>query len=250
MKREEIAQQILEERKLRRYVRKAIKVIKERKNRKLTQEQKLRKYIRALIQEANTGVSTETPHKSTGINALATLLKNIIPTLENEYKQLTTSPTQRESFRAHILRGVQNVLAPIDAVNNLGKPALPALAEAIDIGVGDDAGKFIPARQADFDQEKEAEEAAEEEKDTFGIEGQDETGRNFAERAFDKVENQIMDAYQALPAEEDKEAFYDYLLTNLKLYFDKFEDELAKDLEEPTTAEYESLKGQEEQQAV
>ena len=33
--------------------------------------------------------------------------------------------------------------------------------------------------------------------------------------------------------------FYDYLITNLKLYFDKFEDELSSSLPEPTTDEYE-----------
>jgi len=243
MQREEIAKQILEEQKLRRYVRRAIKVIKERKKNTLIQENRLRRYIRDLIQEANTDVSTNTPHKSTGINALAALLKNIIPTIEDEYKQLTSGPEQRESFRAHILKAVQNSLAPIDAVAN----APNELAEAIEIDVEDDASKFIPARQSDIDQETEAESAAEEAEDAFGIEGQDETGRNFAERAFNKVENQIVDAYKLLPAEEDKEVFYDYLLTNLKLYFDKFEDELSKDLEEPTTNEYEDLKGQEQQ---
>ena len=40
--------------------------------------------------------------------------------------------------------------------------------------------------------------------------------------------------------------FYDYLLTNLKLYFDKFEDELKANLPEPTTPEYEKAKGEEE----
>ena len=45
------------------------------------------------------------------------------------------------------------------------------------------------------------------------------------------------------------ELFYDYLLTNLKLYFDKFEDELAPSLEEPTTPEYEAEKRAEEASA-
>jgi hypothetical protein len=41
--------------------------------------------------------------------------------------------------------------------------------------------------------------------------------------------------------------FEDYLITNLKLYFDKFEDELSTTLEEPTTPEYEEEKGSEEE---
>jgi hypothetical protein len=41
--------------------------------------------------------------------------------------------------------------------------------------------------------------------------------------------------------------FYDYLLTNLKLYFDKFEGELAGSEAEPTTDEYEAEKAEEEE---
>jgi hypothetical protein len=42
-----------------------------------------------------------------------------------------------------------------------------------------------------------------------------------------------------LADEEDKDVFYDYLLTNMMLYFDKFEDELQADLPDVTTDEYE-----------
>ena len=58
------------------------------------------------------------------------------------------------------------------------------------------------------------------------LEGEDETGRNFATDAFSKVEKTILDSYNMLSNEEDQSFFYDYLITNLKLYFDKFEDEL------------------------
>jgi hypothetical protein len=37
---------------------------------------------------------------------------------------------------------------------------------------------------------------------------------------------------------EDQELFYDYLIANAKLYFDKFEDELSPDIEEPTNQAY------------
>jgi len=42
-----------------------------------------------------------------------------------------------------------------------------------------------------------------------------------------------------LADEEDKDVFYDYLVTNMLLYFDKFEDELQSDLPDVTTDEYE-----------
>ena len=111
--------------------------------------------------------------------------------------------------------------------------------EPLEIAVGDAAedDKFI-----DID-DTPAPTEGEEEEDTFGLEGEDETGRNFAQRAFEKIEKQIVEAYQLLGDEADKEAFYDYLITNLKLYFDKFEDELKPSLPEPTTPEYEKAAG-------
>ena len=41
---------------------------------------------------------------------------------------------------------------------------------------------------------------------------------------------------------DDQELFYDYLIANLKLYFDKFEGELAGDVEEPTNQAYNMAK--------
>jgi hypothetical protein len=56
------------------------------------------------------------------------------------------------------------------------------------------------------------------------------------------IETQVVDAFDLLSNNEDKELFYDYLITNVKLYFDKFEEEMAVNLEEPTTPEYEKAK--------
>ena len=85
----------------------------------------------------------------------------------------------------------------------------------------------------------------EEEEDTFSIEGADETGRNFAAITFNKVEKQILDAYESLANKEDAKLFYDYLLTNLKLYFDKFEDEILPAVPEPDSPDYEKKEDEE-----
>ena len=77
---------------------------------------------------------------------------------------------------------------------------------------------------------------------------EDETGRNFAEEAFDKVEKVISDAYMMLSDQKDQELYYDYLLTNLMLYFDKFEDDLATQLPKITTPEYEKAKEEPEEE--
>ncbi|RPG05074.1 MAG: hypothetical protein CBE07_002935 [Pelagibacteraceae bacterium TMED247] len=59
---------------------------------------------------------------------------------------------------------------------------------------------------------------------------------------FKKVSQYILDAYDSLANPKDKEIFIDYLITNVKLYFDKFESEIAKTVDEPTTDEYENAK--------
>ena len=75
-----------------------------------------------------------------------------------------------------------------------------------------------------------------------GLEGMDETGRNHAYTSFRKVSQYILDAYDSLANMDDKEIFVDYLITNLKLYFDKFETEMQSAVEEPTTQSYEDAK--------
>ena len=59
--------------------------------------------------------------------------------------------------------------------------------------------------------------------------------------SFKKFEKAIVDAYDILDNDEDRNTFEDYLKTNVLLYLDKFEDELAAagSLPEPTTPEYE-----------
>jgi len=59
---------------------------------------------------------------------------------------------------------------------------------------------------------------------------------------FKKIEKSILDAYDLLSNPQDQDLFYKYLITNVKLYFDKFEDQLASELQEPTTPEYEQAK--------
>lgn len=70
----------------------------------------------------------------------------------------------------------------------------------------------------------------------------DQTGRNIAFSSFKKIEQNILDSYELLDNEKDAKIFYDYLLTNVKLYFDKFEDELSGSVPDVTTPEYEQAK--------
>ena len=245
-------EQFIQEQKLRQHVRRAINHVRNLRLQEQSEEDKLRGVIRRLISEA--AVSEDPPHSNTGINALKHLLKNtnILKVLKDGYKALTTDADQRQSFRAHVINGVQGILAPARSLDKIDAAAEPVaggleevlkLLEEADIEVdveddmeGDDAAAFIDV---------EAEEGDEEE-DKFGIPGKDVTGRNFAEDAFNQIEQPIMDKYEVLDNAEDQEMFYNYLLTNLKLYFDKWEEELG-DVEEPTTPEYEEEKGKQDE---
>jgi len=111
----------------------------------------------------------------------------------------------------------------------------------VDIRIDDKPDdKFIDIRT---DAERAEEEPEENPVDSFGsgVEG-DETGRNVAYQSFKKIETSIIDSYELLADSDDQELFYDYLIANLKLYFDKFEDELDSSVEEPTNQAYDSAK--------
>ena len=217
-----------EELKLRKVIREGIKdILTEEKKavaQSLNEEKMLRKHIRKLITEVGTPDVEVSPERSTGINVLEDLLKKIIPTLEDDYKKLTTNIEQRESFRAHILAAADRTLRPVE----LNKDSSEELEEQIDIEVDAEDDNVDPAF-IDIDpgeEEPEIEEEEPDERETSGVEGQNLTGRNVAFEAFKKVENQIVDAYDVLSDEEDKGLFYDYLIKNIDLYFDKFETDL------------------------
>ena len=63
-------------------------------------------------------------------------------------------------------------------------------------------------------------------------------GAAFAEKAFSKVSTQIISTYEDLIQTKDAAAFEDWGLTNLKLYFDMFEDEMSSEGTEPESPEY------------
>ena len=229
----------------------------------------IRGYVRKVIAEDVARIPAElkyvlerssiadSPHRSTGINVLEDLLKKIVPILEEEFKLLTTDADQRQSFRAHIINAVQRTLAPskvnipapdqppgpVDEVMVVGNELLEDEEDvtvhiedepSFDTDIAsdpDDKEKFI-----DIDGDGKADDLplpGDEEEDTFTIPDEEETGRNFAARAFNKIEKQVQEAFTLLANDEDREVFYDYLITNLKLYFDKFEDELTAKIDEP-----------------
>ena len=270
-----------EEKMLREYIRKKISNIMFEQER---EEYKLRQVIRKLLREGD--ISDIHPHRSTAINTLEDVLKKAIPTLRTDYKRLTTDKAQRDSFRAHILKAMQDAVAP--SLNNakygaggtlLSEPSNlegeeEAPEETAEVApeeeeespeetpeeggedaVDDLAGDLKALEEADIDivdDEENPEDKPEEEKKLnvepdeepdeksefgAGLEDMDETGRNMAYTTFRKISQYILDAFDMLANLKDKEVFIDYLLTNTKLYFDKFESELQNTVDEPESPE-------------
>ena len=260
-----------EEEVLRENIRQLIKHVKQKK---LNEEEEIRNSLKTLmslelknmLSEAETPDQDPAPNKSTGINVLEDLLKKIIPVIKDDFRLLTTNEDQRSSFRAHIVKAVVDTLAPVEINNEASidkeeeddsseeEIEVLGLSEDVDIEIvsdGDD-DKFIDIRtdaeKADEDDEEEEEDPREE----FGkgLEDYDTTGRNMAYNTFKKIQTNIIDAYELLDDAEDQELFYDYLIANIKLYFDKYEDEMAGEIEEPTNQAYEDAKSEQEPEAI
>ena len=261
---------------IRKYIRQKVKsLFLEQKKQQFLQEQRLRKVVRGLLNEGD--ISDMHPHRSTGINVLEDVLKKMITTLRTDYKRMTTSKTQRESFRAHMISAVKKALAPslvndayLQGTDALMAEPTPNFEPSGDQGEttasqepagdrlsdDDDLMKSLDAlEEAEIDIDLEGEEQPESKKipvedddqpdeiEQFSDElsNMDETGRNMAFTCFKKISQYILDAYDTLANVEDKKIFVDYLITNMKLYFDKFEDELQKEVAEPTTQQYDSM---------
>tara|TARA_R110002020_G_scaffold401953_2_gene612115 strand:+ start:5547 stop:6374 length:828 start_codon:yes stop_codon:yes gene_type:complete len=251
-----------EEKALRTNIRHLIQNVKAKKANKNKKMQELvgtlvQHELKAMMMEASTPDVDPAPNKSTGINVLEELLKKIIPVLETDYKSLTTNNEQRKSFRAHIVNAVVGTLTPAQANNDASDQDLQEvnldMDEDVDVNIGDyDPAKTPGSGNADdkfidirTDAERKAEEEDEEPdpRDTFGsdVDG-DKTGRNMAYQSFKKIETTIIDSYELLGDPDDQELFYDYLIANLKLYFDKFEGELSGEVSEPTNQAYDNAK--------
>ena len=219
--------EFLQEIQLREHIREAIKVVKarrnERKAQELKEEQQLRSIIRELISEAGPAVGTEVVHDSTGMNALEDLFKNsnILDVLRKGYKSLTTTDEQRESYLNHIMAAVMSSL------DVEGSRYAVDIAEAIDVELGGDDEEDVPGI---IDVETEEKSKEEKELDDFSIEGSDKTGRNKSFNDYKNIEKSIITAFDGLDNYQDRKTFKDYALVNLKMYFNRFEDELGEAL--------------------
>jgi hypothetical protein len=134
--------------------------------------------------------------------------------------------------------------------------------EGIDIEVAGGAGDEDPFRTKEDDEaaakadeeekelqkkkDKEAYKDVEGEKQEFPeLPGLDETGRDEAVDIYKKIIDAVIRTYRRLHSEKDKAHYKDYLVTNLLLYFDKWESDIGG-VPDISTPEYEAEKAAKE----
>jgi len=209
--------QLVEEALLRKSIKNILGKIQENRKSVNKQEQTLRKLVRKMIvQEQATGEV-----KSTGIAELEDVLSQIVDTIQETYNKLKSDPEQRGSFRENLLDAVENLFLELDTMHQAGQ----ALQEAIEIDL-DDEDKFIEVRP-DKKKEEEEEGADAKEREGFGVDGMDETGKEYAFQVFKNrgVRQSIIDGYKNLKNDKDRKLFKDWMMINLNLYLKKFEEE-------------------------
>ena len=216
---------LIEEQLLRKNIRAALRIVLERRTLK---EKYIRQIVKKLLEE---GVETSPP-KSTGEAVLKDLLIDILTQIEKEYRNLTTSFEQRESYANHILNAVERELDMAD-INYASGPT-GGLEEAVEIDVEekDRPPEFV---ELEDDEVEEEVEIPEEEEFATGMEGEnaDKTGRDAAFAMWKSIGNTILVAYGGLYNEEDRAMFSEYLPINLKLHFEDMEERLSPELPAP-----------------
>ena len=110
--------------------------------------------------------------------------------------------------------------------------SLQALFEEADISiqVSDEElpeDKIVGPKRDEIEDEKQSKEDDENAESIDANE--DFTGRNRADLAFSKIEKSIKTSYDTLGNPADRQEFKTYLIANLKMYFEQFEQALAGD---------------------
>ena len=227
--------QLIKEELLREYIRKQLR------NQDVLVEQKenaLRDVIRNMLDE---GVDKEGTTENTGINALEKLLSgNVLTTFKDTYQELTSDPAQRVSYIKHMLSFIDDTLKPDQINDEVAEEEADAdELEEVKVSVGDEISDE-EALFPDIDDPQKNDEA-----DDFiltSLEGLDQTGRQFAVKAFNGGMNtQITKAYSMLRG-KDAELFKKYLLKNLDLHRMQAEKELPEPNDELANLPVEELK--------
>ena len=227
-------QELLEEFKLRRLIKKAIKI---KKIRTKKEEAKLRQAIRFILSEGDVDADTNpAPYASTAVNALADVFNQILPILKTGLRKLKR-PEERKSYRAHILQKFDSIFRNfegLDVTDKIGEGPVneEGKDEKLTINI-DDSARVMPSDGGEDERFKEEPKPKLDPDETdlnqLAIDTEDPTG---ARRAFSTINNSnieklLADTRRLLVRGEDKQEFKDYALYNVDLWLLTYEKEVA-----------------------
>jgi hypothetical protein len=220
---------------------------------------------KTLQTEVKTGsTSPDSPLDITAMNFLRDLLRNIVPVVQSAYKALTTDVKQRESYKAHVLAAVEDIINTESASPGESEDGKQQqeMEEVINIDFDDEADKgdeegFIEVEP----EEPEGPELSPEEEfsQNLGLndKGLDTTGRQQAMETMNAVTKQVSEMFRKIDPDSrvstekvpelskaypelvkdggvsERSVFKIYLLKNLMLYFERFETELNNSPQSP-----------------
>lgn len=151
----DMRQELQTEMMMRKYIRNKLrKQIHEEKKREEEQEHQLRLIVRELIKEAK---EMANPHPNTGINKLRDAFRKAKPTLKAKFQQLTSTPEQRETFTAHMLRAFVRLFDELDALQAQGdiESSLKDIESSAGAPAGESGLEAPPPNQEEDDIEAE-----------------------------------------------------------------------------------------------
>ena len=238
--------QLLDEIKLRKMIRKVIKIREIRKKEQVVEqrleEQKLRKVIRHLMVESDVDADTKpAPYSSTPINMLADALNQILPILKGGLRKLS-EPEERESYRAHVLSKVSSIFGGFESLDGSAMGAIGegdlTEAEGGKIKVElDDPDRVLPSDGKEDSRFQKAELSPEDQVESdfgeFREEGLDPTGARVAFETINdsNIESVLADKRKALASNpEYVQQFKEYTQYNVDLWLASFEEDLARTL--------------------
>ncbi len=247
--------ELIEERFLRDAIRKAIIAVKQKKLNENREEEILRMAIRrTLLSEKVAPLgSPDNPHPITAMNFVYSTLKNILGSVGQGYKSLSSSKQQRDAFAAQLLDNIDNMLGVAD---ENPESIMNAMKEAVDLSIEDEEipslGALTPEEEAEEDEKEAAVDAAIEANDedvssALDGAGMDETGRNVANRVFKQIKNAIARDYRELDPDSvaelpsgqsasERRVYHDFLLKILKDHMlETFEGQLSPESPIPET---------------
>ncbi len=234
-------EELLQEIKLRRLVRKALKI---RDKKKKLEEQKLRRVVRHLIAEGDVDSDTEpAPHASTALSALADAFNSVLPILKTGLRKLKR-PEERQSYRAHVLQKFSDMFTNFEGLDAKESGAIGEsdINEQEEEGIKlkiDDPSRIMPSdgkENARFEQEVAPKpEGDDADIENLAIQTEDPTGARFAFNTINNsnIEKLLSDTRKLLPRDEDRQEYKEYAMYNVDLWLLTYEKELSDELGAP-----------------